>query len=46
MQNKPDNQADPEKLRRLRSDLAELKNLADGHKEFVADGAAGAPISD
>ena len=28
LQNKPDNQADPEKLRRLKSDLAELKNQA------------------
>lgn len=28
LQNKPDNQADPEKLKRLRSDLAELKNQA------------------
>lgn len=28
LQNKPDNQADPEKLRRLRADLAELKNQA------------------
>jgi len=26
LQNKPDNQVDPEKLRRLKSDLAELKN--------------------
>ena len=28
LQNKPDNQADPEKLRRLKNDLAELKNQA------------------
>lgn len=28
LQNKPDNQADPEKLRRLKNDLSELKNQA------------------